>query len=289
MTNTVLLREISVTGCGSLIGDKYQKLQEIIKGYGSVLVAFSGGTDSTFLASVCRDVLKDRCGAATIRHLAHREQEIAEAVDLARFLGMKHLVIDATEETRSIFEDNQTNRCFYCKSAIGLLLKSQAQAWGLSTVLDASQIDDLAQSRPGMQAIMNLDIRTPLIEAGFNKREIRAWSQRLSLPNYDKPASPCLATRFPTGQPVTAAGLRMIAEAEDCLAHLGFCGVRVRLDRGMARIEVHPEDVHRLTSELNINTIVPTLKSLGFANILLDVEGYRNNLASMYEGRGRIT
>lgn len=271
-----------------MIGDKYQKLRDIIRGYGSVLVAFSGGTDSTFLASVCRDVLKDGCGAVTIRHMAHREQEIAEAVELARHMGMKHLVIDATEDTRSIFESNENNRCFHCKTAIGLLLKSQAQVWGLSTILDANQIDDLAQDRPGMQAIRNLGICTPLIEAGFNKKEIRAWSQHLGLPTYDKPASPCLATRFPTGQPVTAAGLQMIAEAEDYLVQLGFSGVRVRLDRGMARIEVRPEDVYTLTSELNVNVLVPTFKSLGFTNILIDLEGYRSNLAPVQEGRAMI-
>jgi uncharacterized protein len=253
--------------------EKFSCLKAIIRQNESVLVAFSGGVDSTLLLAVCHEVLADRVMAVTVRHSAVDEDEIADATKLARMLGVNHHILDVGLAFKPIFEVNPANRCYLCKQAIFQLLLARARQYGIETVMDASQADDLEEDRPGLQALAELGIITPLKVAGLGKRDIRRISKYMGLPTHDKPARPCLATRFPPGESIHKDKLIMVKQAESYLSELGLQNHRVRFRDGEARIEVPLNSVAGLLDADTVSALSTAFRAIGFSGIFLDLPG----------------
>ncbi len=254
---------------------KFEKLKNIIREYGSIAVAFSGGTDSTFLLKTAHDVLGDKAIAVTVHSPVNPDREYGEALEFAKNLGVKHIILDIDITEMDIFRKNPANRCYYCKKEIFSRILKTAQDHGVSKVADGSNIDDLDDYRPGMVALRELGIYSPLREAGFTKTEVREISRKLSLPTWDKPAYACLASRIPYGEEITIEKLKMIEQAEEYLFSLGFRQVRVRHHGDVARIEVLPGDRNRFFDESFMDMVGARFKEIGFKYAALDLTGYR--------------
>lgn len=254
---------------------KLVKLHSLLHEIGSAVVAFSSGVDSTFLLRVAHEELGERVIAATIRSHTFPKRELDEAVAFCRAEGVRHEVIDAEELNIPGFAENPPDRCYHCKRELFSRLLAFAHANGLAAVLEGSNVDDDGDYRPGRRAIKELGIRSPLHEAGLSKAEIRALSREMGLPTSDKPSFACLASRFPYGERITAAGLERVERAEQWLhdAGLGLTQLRVRSHGDLARIEVPPCDIPRLAARGD--EIVAALKGVGFAYVTLDLQGYR--------------
>lgn len=256
-----------------VLQDKLSCLKAIIRQYRSVLVAFSGGVDSTFLLAVCREVLPDRVMAVTATHSAIEEDEISGAAKLAQMLGVNHRILDLDPAFRPLLEANPANRCYHCKRLIFRALLDQAGQCGVETVMDASQVDDAVGERPGLRALAELGICIPLKRAGLGKRDIRVISEYMGLPTYNKPARPCLATRFPAGEPIRRDTLTMVVRAESYLAELGLQNHRVRFDGGGARIEAPLDSVSVLFDADAASALSAAFKAIGFSAVYLDLPG----------------
>lgn len=254
--------------------DRYNKLIECLKAMDSLVVAFSGGTDSTFLLKAAKDALGDGAAAFTAAAPYHPRWEIREAAELAKKIGVRQVV---REEETVIPEirNNPPDRCYRCKKALFTRIAEFAQEEGFMHVADGTNADDPAKYRPGMKALAELGIRSPLLETGLTKRDIRTLSRESGLPTWNKPAYACLLSRIPYGQEVTEADLRRIEEAERYLLGLGFQTVRVRLHGGVARIEVSPEERGKLFDRGLLDAIAKQMKTFGFAYATLDLRGYR--------------
>jgi uncharacterized protein len=238
-------------------------------------VAFSGGVDSTLLASEARRVLgRDRALAVTASSETYLPSELAEARTLAQQLDLWHEVIETRELDVPTFQHNPPDRCYFCKRELLERLLALAKAKGLAAVCDGANADDVNAWRPGLRAAAELGVRSPLKEAGFTKDDVRALSRDLGLPTWDRPAAACLASRFPYGQTITKAALERVAAAEAILKELGYRGFRVRDHGTVARIEVAPADIGRLSGKDRAR-IVRDLKALGYTYVALDLEGYR--------------
>ena len=254
---------------------KLDVLKNNIKSMGSVAVSFSGGVDSTFLLKVAHDVLGDRVMAITARSSAYPEREFREAADFAHQLGVRHMVIVSEELEIEGFTDNPLNRCYLCKRELFSKICEIAKDQGVKNVADGSNIDDLSDFRPGIKALDELGIVSPLREAGLTKEDIRVLSREMQLPAWDKPAFACLSSRFPYGQKITKEKLTMVDKAEQYLLDLGFMQVRVRHHGDIARIEVAASERVKFFDDGLMDRIHSSFRQIGFNYVTLDMKGYR--------------
>jgi uncharacterized protein len=241
---------------------------------GSLVVAFSGGTDSTFLLKAAKEALGDRVAAFTMAAPYHLQWEIREAAGLAEGMGVRQ-ILRRQETIAPEIRSNPPDRCYLCKKSLFTEIARFAGEEGFERVADGTNADDTADYRPGMKALKELGIRSPLLETGFTKEDIRALSRQIGLPTWDKPAYACLLSRIPYGQEITEADLRKIEQAEVYLLSLGFKTIRVRLHGDAARIEVPPEERKKLFNTELLDTIAEKMKTFGFTYATLDLQGYR--------------
>jgi uncharacterized protein len=257
------------------IEEKLARLKDILKDMGSVLVAYSGGVDSTFLAVTAHEVLGKNSLAVFAASPVAPPMEKEEAGDLAHNVGLRFKIIESNEMSNPDFVANPPERCYYCKRELYSELKPIAKAEGLKWIADGTNADDLHDFRPGRKASAEAGIRSPLLEAGLTKTEIRQLSHAKSLPTWDRPASPCMASRIPYGIPVTAETLNKIARGEQYLHSLGLRQLRLRHHGDIARIELDPEDMAKIITPEIRQDIVTHLKALGYKYVALDLTGYR--------------
>lgn len=253
------------------------KLQTIVRDASPVLVAFSGGVDSSLLLKVSLDELgPDKVLAVTVHGPVHTREELDAARELARRLGVRHLVVPLDQLEVPGFASNPPERCYLCRRAMYAGLAKIAESEGMATIIDGANLDDRGDYRPGMQAAADTGIVSPLLEAGLTKAEVRAWAKEVGLPVWDAPASPCLASRFPYGETISAQGLRMVSAGEEFLRRLGFTTVRVRHHGNSARIEVGEDDIPRAADGPARRAIVEHLRGLGYVYVALDLQGFRS-------------
>ena len=266
---------------------KRDTLEAIIRSRPKALVAFSGGVDSTLLLRVCRDVLgPGNVTAVTGVSQTYTPEEKRTARRVARGLGVRHVLIETDELACAAFAANPADRCYHCKRELFGRIAALAKTLGIDAFYDASNVDDLSDFRPGRRATEELGVVSPLVRAGFAKKDVRALSKRLGLASWDKPANPCLASRIPYGTPVTVEALRMVRDGEKFLRGLGFPVVRLRHHGELARIEVPAADLPRILRPATARKIADRLRSLGYLWTALDVEGYRmGSLNRAVEGR----
>ena len=257
------------------LDDKLDRLQCILRDMGSVLVAFSGGVDSTLLLRVAHDVLGDRVAAITINAPFHSHFEVAEALRLAAALGVRHSVLDVPGLDIEGLSTNPPDRCYICKKGVFTLCAEQAGQGGLSVLVDGSNADDVHDYRPGRRALEELAVRSPLLEAGLEKSEIRELSRRLGLDTWDKPALACLLTRFPHGEDITAERLALVERCEGFLRRSGFGIFRVRAHGESARIELTEAELPRMLLPEVRAEVTAYFHQAGFLFVSLDLDGYR--------------
>ncbi len=270
---------------------KAERLKAIVRARPKAVVAFSGGVDSTLLLRVCRDVL----GAANVTAVTgvsrtYTAEEKRTARRAARELGVEHVLIETAELTCGDFAANPPDRCYFCKRELLGRIAELARSRSIDAVFDATNTDDLSDYRPGLRAAEERGVTSPLVLAGFTKRDVRALSKRLGLASWDKPANPCLASRIPYGTPITAETLERIRAGEQFIRKLGFPVVRLRHHGRLARIEVPASDFPRMLKPQMARKLAARLRSLGYLWIALDVEGYRmGSLNRAVQGRSLKT
>lgn len=252
---------------------KRSRLEEIFRQMGSAAIGFSSGVDSALMLAVAHSVLGDRAVAFTAVSGTFPRRERNEAADFCESRGIRQVEILTDELAVPGFAENPKNRCYLCKKALFSRFLQEAKAQKLDWVCEGSNVDDLGDYRPGLQAVAELGIRSPLREAGLTKQEIRWLSRDMGLPTWDKPSYACLASRFPYGETISREKLELVDRAEQLLLELGFRQMRVRLHGTMARLEVLPEDMERLFACRE--AVAPALKAMGFSYVALDLEGYR--------------
>jgi uncharacterized protein len=252
-----------------------KQLQCHIKKMGSLAVAYSGGVDSTFLLKVTHDVLQDRAIAVTARSSTYPERELNDAAEFTRNAGIKHIIIQSEELDIEGFTANPPNRCYLCKYELFSKIKEVAQKYNIKYIAEGSNIDDLGDYRPGMQAIKELGIISPLKDVGFEKDAIRKLSKQMGLPTWDKQSFACLVSRFPYGEKITPEKLTMVDRAEQYLLDLGFKQVRVRHHGDTARIEVAGKERLKFFDLELMDNVHKQFHEIGFAYTALDLKGYR--------------
>jgi uncharacterized protein len=255
---------------------KLDRLRETLRSFGSALVAFSGGVDSTFILRVAHEELGARVVALTAISASLAPEEKREAEVLARDIGVRHLSVDSAEVEDPRYQANPSNRCYFCKTELYELCSEHQRALGLAVVVDGFNADDLRDHRPGQAAAREHAVRSPLAEVGLTKDEIRALSRALGLPTWDKPQMPCLASRIPYGTAVTPERLEQIGSAESSLRAMGLRSFRVRYHGEVARLEVAAEELDRFSDPDFRARVNAALRARGFAYVALDLEPFRS-------------
>jgi uncharacterized protein len=255
------------------LNDKYNKLKEYIKSLGSVAVAFSSGVDSTFLLKVCKDVLGDNVIAVTARSCSFPKRELNEAVEFCKKENIRHFIVDSEELDIDGFSKNPPNRCYICKKELFEKIIKIAKENSIENIVEGSNLDDNSDYRPGLQAVKELDIKSPLRFANLSKQDIRTLSKELGLPTWNKQSFACLSSRFVYGETISREKLLMVDRAEQLLLDLGFSQVRVRIHNNVARIEINPSEFDKLIQ--NRHEITSKFKEYGFAYVTMDLIGYR--------------
>lgn len=257
------------------LSEKISKLKKLIKKDYKAVVAFSGGVDSSLVLKVTYEVLGDGCHCVTVRGDHISASELEDSVKIADFIGVKQHFIDADIYSIEGLMLNDELRCYHCKTKVFSAIKDYAASVGAIAVYDGSNVDDLSDYRPGMKALKELDIKSPLLEAGFTKKDIRDYSRYLRLETYDKEAGACLISRLPYHSPIDKEKLRIVEHAEKYLKDLGYRNVRVRLQDDIARIEMNQEDIKRFFADDEYINADRYLKSLGIKHVAMDLGGYR--------------
>jgi uncharacterized protein len=271
-----------VAGLAEALARKERAVRDILAGLEGVIVAFSGGVDSAYLASVARDALGDRALCITADSPSYPRRHRDMALRLVRQLGLRHEFIQTREMERPEYRANPSNRCYFCKEELYTQLTRIARERGIAAIVDGNNADDRGDYRPGRDAAPQFGVRSPLDEAGLTKADIRALSRAAGLPTWDEPASACLSSRIPYHSEVTDEKLRVIEQAEEAIRALGFRVLRVRHHGEVARIELARDELPRALEPAISSAIDSALRALGFRYVTLDLKGYR--LGSLNEG-----
>lgn len=261
--------------------DKYDKLKEYIASFGSVAVAFSSGVDSTFLLYAAKEALGDELIAVTASSCSFPERELNEAKDYCQKMGVRHFIVKSEELEIEGFSHNPKNRCYLCKHELFEKIRTVADEQNIAEIAEGSNLDDNGDYRPGLQAVAELGIKSPLRHCGFTKQDIRDMSHYLNIPTWDKQSFACLSSRFPYGDLISEEKLKMVDKAEQLLLDMGFHQLRVRIHGDVARIELDPAEFDKFMKEEVRTEVYSSFKEYGFAYVALDIMGYR--MGSMNE------
>ncbi len=254
---------------------KEEKLIEVLKGYGKVVIGYSGGVDSTYLSYISNKTLGKDSLCVTIVAELHSKREIAESIEFAKDNGIDQKIVEVSVVENDFIKNNPVDRCYHCKTSVFGIIKSICKENGFNVVLDGTNTDDLSDYRPGLKAIEELEIKSPLYEAGLSKNEIRELSKKHGLITHDKPSFACLASRVPYNTPINKEKLEMVEKAENFLMDKGFVELRVRHLGNLARIEVARGERSKLFDEKLLNEIDAKFKEIGFVYVTMELSGYK--------------
>jgi uncharacterized protein len=259
-----------------MLAEKLQELKNIFAQMDRALIAYSGGIDSTLVAKIAYDILQEKALAVTAVSPSLLPEDLEDARLQAATIGITHQEVETAEMSNPNYTSNPINRCYFCKSELHDTLKPLAFAWGYPYVLDGVNADDLQDYRPGIQAAKERGARSPLAEVGISKLEVRQLAKELGLPWWDKPAQPCLSSRFPYGEEITIEKLQRVGRSEHYLRNLGLKNIRVRSEKDTAKIELPAEQIPEFVINYNLPEVVAKFQELGFVYVTLDLEGYQS-------------